>query len=66
MNTQFEAGRAAIGKGGSVRDPAAAEGAVGNVRKVAERCGLRIMGTVPSPILGGDGNAEWLIAAQRP
>src|SRR5690606_1881234 len=62
VKPQFEAGRAAIGKGGLLRDPA------DGVRIAAElaawldgRPGWRALGTVPSSIEGGDGNREFLL-----
>jgi len=66
VKPQFEAGREAIGKGGILRDPA--EG-----RRVAEELrdwldghpDWRAVGLVPSPIEGGDGNREYLLAGQK-
>ena len=66
IKPQFEAGRAAVGKGGIVRDPAARQRAV-------EWCatgsraqpGWRVLGVIPSPIAGGSGNEEFLLGALR-
>lgn len=66
VKPQFEVGRAAVGKGGIVRDTAAAEAAVERVAGVVAALGWRVLGRTPSPIAGGDGNAEWLIGARRP
>jgi len=66
VKPQYEAGREAIGKGGIVRDPAAA---AASAREVADwlngREGWRVLGLVPSPIEGGDGNVEFLLGARR-
>jgi 23S rRNA (cytidine1920-2'-O)/16S rRNA (cytidine1409-2'-O)-methyltransferase len=66
VKPQFEAGRAAIGKGGIVRDQAARELALARVQAcVADLPGWTLVGAMPSPIAGQDGNAEWLLAARR-
>ncbi len=66
VKPQFEVGRAHIGKGGIVRDGAPVDEAVARVVAAAEASGFRALGTIDSPIRGGDGNAERLIAAARP
>jgi len=64
VKPQFEAGRAAVGKGGIVRDPELRERAVEAVRVWLEsQPGWRIAGSVPSPILGRSGNQEYLLGA---
>ncbi len=66
VKPQFEAGRAAVGKGGVVRDPADRERALTNVRDwLAEQSGWRVVGALPSPIAGGSGNQEFLLGAVR-
>lgn len=63
---QFELGRAAIGKGGIVRDPKAAEEAAARFAEwLGAEQGWRVEGLVPSPIEGGDGNREWLVGARH-
>ncbi len=65
VKPQFEAGREAIGKGGLV-DPLLGEAAVNRVATWLDgRYGWRVIGLTPSPILGGDGNAEFLLGAER-
>ncbi len=64
VKPQFEVGRAEIGKGGIVRDEGAALSAVDRVEAAVAAAGFSIMGRTASPIEGGDGNREWLIAAQ--
>lgn len=66
VKPQFEAGRAALGKAGVLRDPALAERvAVDLARWLGEQPGWRSLGIVPSPIFGGDGNREFLLAGRR-
>jgi len=65
VKPQFEAGRAAIGKGGIVRDPAERKKAVEKVRGFVEDAGWTVVGEMVSPILGGSGNEEFLIGARH-
>ena len=60
IKPQFEAGREAIGKNGIVHDPKVHLRVVQNVIACAQSCGLYCAGVAPSPILGGDGNREFL------
>ncbi len=65
VKPQFEVGRADIGKGGIVRDDAARQRALDNVSAwLSAQPGWRVTGTIPSPVAGGSGNAEFLIGAQ--
>jgi 23S rRNA (cytidine1920-2'-O)/16S rRNA (cytidine1409-2'-O)-methyltransferase len=64
VKPQFEAGREHVGKGGIVRDPAAHALAVERVRAaVAELGGVEVE-TIDSPLLGAEGNREFLLHAQ--
>lgn len=64
VKPQFEVGRERIGKGGIVRDEEARQMAVRNVSaKVAELGGLGIE-VIDSPILGAEGNREFLLHAR--
>jgi 23S rRNA (cytidine1920-2'-O)/16S rRNA (cytidine1409-2'-O)-methyltransferase len=66
IKPQFEAGPAAVGKRGIVRDPAARARAVELVRGwVARQPGWRVLDVIPSPIAGGSGNEEFLLGAVR-
>lgn len=66
VKPQFEVGPDHVGKGGIVRDAAARDRAVANVATwIASRPGWRVTGTIASPILGGSGNAEFLLGAIR-
>lgn len=66
VKPQFEAGREHVGKGGIVRDPSAHQLAVDRVAACAKERGWRIGGTIPSPILGAEGNREFLLHALHP
>jgi 23S rRNA (cytidine1920-2'-O)/16S rRNA (cytidine1409-2'-O)-methyltransferase len=66
IKPQFEAGRAAVGKGGIVRDPAARQRAVALVRDwIAAQPGWCVLDVMASPIAGGSGNEEFLLGAMR-
>ena len=66
VKPQFELAREALGKGGIVRDTAVAEQAAKDVAMWLERQGgWRVVGLVASPILGGDGNREFLLGARH-
>ncbi len=63
IKPQFEAGRGNIGKGGIVRDPAARQSAIQRVLDcVTELHGADIE-VIDSPILGMEGNQEYLLHA---
>ena len=61
VKPQFEVGRARVGKGGVVRDPAAHEDAIDGVIAAAAGLGLSAAGLVASPITGPAGNHEYLL-----
>lgn len=62
IKPQFEAGRAAL-KRGIVRDVAVHEAVCAEISAFVAALGWRVMGMMPSPITGGDGNAEFLLGA---
>lgn len=64
VKPQFEASRNEVGKGGIVRDPAVHQAACGRVRACVEQQGFSTQ-IVDSPILGAEGNREFLLYAQR-
>jgi 23S rRNA (cytidine1920-2'-O)/16S rRNA (cytidine1409-2'-O)-methyltransferase len=66
VKPEFEAGRAAVGRGGLVRDPAAHDAARARVRDFLCGAGWIVTHQGESPIAGGDGNREFLIAARKP
>jgi 23S rRNA (cytidine1920-2'-O)/16S rRNA (cytidine1409-2'-O)-methyltransferase len=64
---QFELGREAIGKGGIVRDPAAAEAAAVAFGAWLESAfGGVSQAPIPSAVRGAKGNLEWLVGARLP
>lgn len=60
IKPQFEVGKGEVGKGGVVRDPGKHSAVVEDVRRFARGCGLVENRVVDSPILGADGNKEFL------
>ena len=60
VKPQFEVGLTYIGKGGIVRDPALHEFACARVKNAIEAAGLE-SGIISSPILGTEGNREFLL-----
>ena len=66
VKPQFEAGRAAIGKGGLLRDPDDGARIAEELRGWLDAMpGWRALGVCPSPIEGGDGNREFLLAGVK-
>jgi 23S rRNA (cytidine1920-2'-O)/16S rRNA (cytidine1409-2'-O)-methyltransferase len=63
VKPQFEAGREHVGKGGIVRDPAAQSAAVDRVRYTVTELGGSDIDVIESPILGTEGNREFLLHA---
>lgn len=63
VKPQFEAGREHVGKGGIVRDEAAQLAAVEKVRGVLAGLGAVKTDSIESPILGAEGNREFLLHA---
>jgi 23S rRNA (cytidine1920-2'-O)/16S rRNA (cytidine1409-2'-O)-methyltransferase len=61
IKPQFEVGKGEVGKGGIVRDPALHQRVINEVNTAAESLGLKVDGTIESPIKGADGNAEFLV-----
>jgi 23S rRNA (cytidine1920-2'-O)/16S rRNA (cytidine1409-2'-O)-methyltransferase len=61
VKPQFEAGREYVGKGGIVRDEAAQLAAVEKVRTALRSQGAIETDTIESPILGAEGNREFLL-----
>ncbi len=63
VKPQFEAGRKFVGKGGIVRDEAAQQASVEKVKAAVKSLGALETGTIESPILGAEGNREFLLYA---
>ena len=67
IKPQFEAGRAALGKGGVVREEEDRQAAIALVRAfICQQCGWQERVLIPSPITGADGNIEYLFCAKKP
>src|SRR5690242_4053218 len=64
IKPQFEAGRRQLKKG-IVRDAAVHAAVCDDIAALAADLGWRIGGRMASPILGGDGNREFFIEAER-
>jgi 23S rRNA (cytidine1920-2'-O)/16S rRNA (cytidine1409-2'-O)-methyltransferase len=61
VKPQFEAGREYVGKGGIVRDEAAQLATVEKVKAAVKSLGAAQTDTIDSPILGAEGNREFLL-----
>ena len=64
MKPQFEAGREHVGKGGIVRDEPAQLASVEKVRAAGLALGAARTDVIDSPILGAEGNREFLLYAE--
>jgi len=63
VKPQFEAGRDAIGKAGLLKDPSSAPAVAAELERwFYEDMGWQSLGLIASPISGGDGNHEFLLA----
>ncbi len=65
VKPQFEAGRAEVGKGGVVRDPAVHERVCADAAEWVALQGWEVLGITPSPITGPEGNVEFLLGATK-
>jgi 23S rRNA (cytidine1920-2'-O)/16S rRNA (cytidine1409-2'-O)-methyltransferase len=65
IKPQFEVGRFGVTRGGMVKDEAAHDRVCEEVAEFLAASGWTVKGIVPSPMDGGDGNAEFLIAASK-
>jgi 23S rRNA (cytidine1920-2'-O)/16S rRNA (cytidine1409-2'-O)-methyltransferase len=64
VKPQFETGRRHLKKG-VVRDPAVQAVVCADIEDFIRSLGCQVLATFPSPILGGDGNREFLVGARR-
>ena len=64
IKPQFEAGRERVKKG-VVRDPTVHAAVCDEIAAFVASLGWRVVGVIPSPITGGDGNIEFLLGATR-
>ena len=60
IKPQFEVGRSGLNKKGIVKNDALRKSAVEDVKDFALCCGFELGGLIESPIVGGDGNIEYL------
>lgn len=60
IKPQFEVGKNEVGKGGIVRDEVAQQRVVSEIITCAQSLGMALHGVIESPILGADGNREFL------
>jgi len=65
VKPQFEAGRAEVGKGGVVRDPAVHARVCAEAAAWVEAQGWTVLGVERSPLTGPEGNAEFLLGARK-
>jgi 23S rRNA (cytidine1920-2'-O)/16S rRNA (cytidine1409-2'-O)-methyltransferase len=65
VKPQFELQRQDVGRGGIVRSPALHEKAQQKIVKFVESAGYRVVGLVPSPIAGADGNQEFFACLRK-
>ncbi|MBE7517916.1 MAG: TlyA family RNA methyltransferase [Thermoflexaceae bacterium] len=66
LKPQFEAGPAAVPRGGVIRDEKVREGVRAGFVEWARGEGWRVGRTMESPIAGGDGNIEYLVELATP
>jgi 23S rRNA (cytidine1920-2'-O)/16S rRNA (cytidine1409-2'-O)-methyltransferase len=66
LKPQFEVGKGEVGKGGIVRDTVKRNQAREGVEEFAQRTGFRVMGSIPSPVPGAEGNREFLLYLKLP
>lgn len=65
VKPQFEVGRGRLGRRGVVTSPDARREAVEGVAARAGEVGLSVLGVACSPLLGGEGNREYLLHLTR-
>jgi 23S rRNA (cytidine1920-2'-O)/16S rRNA (cytidine1409-2'-O)-methyltransferase len=61
VKPQFEVGKGEVGKGGIVKDPEKHREVIERITAVAKSIGFQVAGLVDSPILGAEGNREFLL-----
>ena len=66
VKPQFEVGRDGLSKGGIVRDEELRDASLAGIEEfIGAQAGWKVEGRMESPIAGGDGNREFLVAALR-
>jgi 23S rRNA (cytidine1920-2'-O)/16S rRNA (cytidine1409-2'-O)-methyltransferase len=61
VKPQFEVGKGEVGKGGIVKDPVKHRDVIERITAAARSMGFGVAGLVESPILGAEGNREFLL-----
>ena len=61
IKPQFEVGKGEVGRGGIVTDPAKHKRVLNEINDAARGFGFRPVGLIESPILGAEGNREFLM-----
>jgi len=61
VKPQFEVGRGQVGRGGIVRDPALHRAVLIRITRTAGSAGWHVRGILASPLLGAEGNREFLL-----
>lgn len=62
IKPQFEVGKGEVGRGGVVRDEGKHRDVTDKITHFLQELNFKILGVIPSPILGADGNKEFLAA----
>lgn len=65
IKPQFEIGKGKVGKGGIVKDPAAHDEIIRDLKFYFDKIGLLCIDIIESPILGTKGNHEFFIALKQ-
>jgi len=65
IKPQFEVGKSEVGKGGIVRDPELHKQSIEKINACALSLNLRPAGLIESPILGAEGNKEFLALFEK-
>lgn len=65
VKPQFEVGKENVGKGGIVRNKSLYPQVIESIQREAEKSNMFYQAHIESPILGGDGNMEFLMLLER-
>ena len=65
LKPQFEVGKGEVGKGGVVKDKRKHRQVLDRISRFSESIGLKVKGTIESPLLGPKGNKEFFIYLQK-
>lgn len=64
IKPQFEVGKEKVGKGGIVKNEKDRQECVKKISEFCKNLGFQIHGVIPSPILGQNGNQEFLLVGE--